>query len=160
MHLLYLGRPLSSMNSRIAAERNADQVVNPNAPGLTNTEAAERLATDRANTVADAAVHPLHDVISKCWAPVPWLLEAAVILQLVLHDYTEALIVFGLLAFNAVLDYFESSRAQETLAALKSRLASTASVRPKVTERRAAALYPEGRGAVEAPPARERSASG
>lgn len=36
LHLLYLGRPLSrSMNSRIAAVRNADQVFNPNAPGLT-----------------------------------------------------------------------------------------------------------------------------
>jgi len=31
---------------------------------------------------------------------------------------------------------------------------------PKVTEPRAAALYPEGRAAIEAPPARERSASG
>jgi H+-transporting ATPase len=97
--------------------------------GLTSAEAARRLAADGANIVADATVHPLRDVISKFWAPVPWLLEAAVILQLVLHDYTEAAIVFGLLVFNAVLGYFQSSRAQATLAALKSKLALTASVR-------------------------------
>ena len=59
----------------------------------------------------------------------PWLLEAAVVLQLFLHDYMQAGIVFGLVVFNAVLSYLQSSRAQATLAALKSRLALSASVR-------------------------------
>jgi H+-transporting ATPase len=74
-------------------------------------------------------MNPLHDVITKFWAPVPWLLEAAVILQLILHDYVQAGIVFALIVFNAVLGYLQSSRAQATLAALKSRLALNASVR-------------------------------
>jgi H+-transporting ATPase len=100
-----------------------------NPHGLTSAEAARRLAADGANSVAGAQVHPLRDVVSKFWAPVPWLLEAAIILQLVLHDYTQATIVFGLLTFNAVLGYFQSSRAQATLTALKSKLAITASVR-------------------------------
>ena len=97
--------------------------------GLTKIEAAKRLATDGANTVADTSNSPLRDIISKFWAPVPWLLESAVILQLVLHEYLPAGIVFGLLVFNAVLGYVQASRAQATLAALKSRLALTASVR-------------------------------
>ena len=97
--------------------------------GLTSADAARRLAVDGANSVAGAQVHPLTDVVSKFWAPVPWLLEAAIILQLVLHDYTQATIVFGLLMFNAVLGYFQSSRAQATLTALQSKLALTASVR-------------------------------
>ena len=97
--------------------------------GLTSADAARRLAADGANSVAGAQVHPLRDVTSKFWAPVPWLLEAAIILQLVLHDYTQATIVFGLLMFNAVLGYFQSSRAQATLTALQSKLALTASVR-------------------------------
>ncbi len=96
--------------------------------GLTSAEAARRLAADGANSVTDAAVHPFRDVIGKFWAPVPWLLEAAIVLQLVLHDYLEAAIVFGLLMFNAILSYFQSSRAQATLAALKSKLALNASV--------------------------------
>ncbi|MHB8432308.1 MAG: HAD-IC family P-type ATPase [Candidatus Tyrphobacter sp.] len=84
---------------------------------------------DGPNSVSDAATHPLRDVVSKFWAPVPWLLEAAIILQIVLRDYAEASIVFGLLAFNALLGYVQSSRAQATLTALKSRLALSASVR-------------------------------
>ncbi|HVA27447.1 MAG TPA: cation-transporting P-type ATPase, partial [Candidatus Baltobacteraceae bacterium] len=97
--------------------------------GLTQAEAAKRLAADGPNSVADVAEHPLREVIGKFWAPVPWLLEAAVVLQLILHEYAQASIVFGLLAFNAVLGYFQSSRAQATLAALKSKLALNASIR-------------------------------
>jgi H+-transporting ATPase len=66
--------------------------------------------------------------LAKFWAPVPWMLEAAVILQLALHEYVEAAVIAGLLVFNAALGFFQEGRAQATLAALKSRLALTASV--------------------------------
>jgi len=62
------------------------------------------------------------------WAPVPWMLEAAIVLQLVLHKFAEAAIIAGLLLFNAALGFFQEGKAQATLAALKSRLALSASV--------------------------------
>jgi H+-transporting ATPase len=67
--------------------------------------------------------------LAKFWAPVPWLLEASIVLEMVLHKYFEAAIIAALLVFNAVLAYLQESRAQATLAALKSRLALNASVR-------------------------------
>ena len=76
----------------------------------------------------DTSVHPLRAAIGKFWSPVPWMLEAAIVLQLVLGKYVEAGIIAGLLVFNAVLGLFQESRAQATLAALKSRLALNASV--------------------------------
>jgi H+-transporting ATPase len=66
--------------------------------------------------------------LAKFWAPVPWLLEASIVLELVLHKYYEAAIIAALLIFNAALSYFQEGRAQATLAALKSRLALNASV--------------------------------
>jgi H+-transporting ATPase len=48
---------------------------------------------------------------------------------LILGKYVEAAIIAALLVFNAVLGFFQESRAQATLAALKSRLAPSASVR-------------------------------
>jgi H+-transporting ATPase len=66
--------------------------------------------------------------IEKFWAPVPWMLEAAIVLELVLGKYIESAIIALLLVFNATLGLFQESRAQATLAALKSRLALTASV--------------------------------
>jgi H+-transporting ATPase len=55
------------------------------------------------------------------------MLEAAVVLELVLHKLAEGGIIFALLLFNAVLAYFQEGKAQATLAALKSRLALNAS---------------------------------
>jgi hypothetical protein len=97
--------------------------------GLTSDEARGRLKKFGPNSVPDTALHPLSRALTKFWAPVPWMLEAAIVLEVVLGKYIEATIITGLLVFNAVLGYFQEGRAQATLAALKSRLALNASVR-------------------------------
>jgi H+-transporting ATPase len=96
--------------------------------GLTSDEARARLEKDGPNAMPDTSAHPLRNALAKFWAPVPWLLEASVVLELVLHKYYEAAVIAALLVFNAALAYFQESRAQATLAALKSRLALNASV--------------------------------
>lgn len=97
--------------------------------GLTGDEARSRLERDGPNAMPDTSAHPLRDALAKFWAPVPWLLEASIVLEVVLHKYFEAAVIGGLLVFNAALAYFQEGRAQATLAALKSRLALNASVR-------------------------------
>jgi H+-transporting ATPase len=97
--------------------------------GLTSSEARRRLEKFGANEMPDTSMHALRMAIEKFWAPVPWMLEAAIILELVLGKYVEAAIIATLLIFNAALGLFQESRAQATLAALKSRLALNASVR-------------------------------
>jgi H+-transporting ATPase len=97
--------------------------------GLTSEEARRRLKTLGPNTMPDTSAHPLRMAVEKFWAPVPWMLEAAIVLELALGKYVEAGIIAILLVFNAALGLFQESRAQATLAALKSRLALSASVR-------------------------------
>jgi H+-transporting ATPase len=97
--------------------------------GLTSDEARSRLEKFGPNAMPDTALHPLRMALEKFWAPVPWMLEAAIVLELALGKYVEAGIIAGLLVFNAALGLLQESRAQATLAALKSRLALNASVR-------------------------------
>jgi H+-transporting ATPase len=97
--------------------------------GLTNDEPRRRLAKFGPNAMPDTSMHPLRMALEKFWAPVPWMLEAAIILELALGKYIEGAIIAALLIFNAALGWFQESRAQATLAALKSRLALNASVR-------------------------------
>jgi len=97
--------------------------------GLTSDEARRRLEKFGPNAMPDTSAHPLRMALEKFWAPVPWMLEAAIVLELALGKYIEAAIIAGLLVFNAALGLFQESRAQATLAALKSRLALSASVR-------------------------------
>jgi H+-transporting ATPase len=97
--------------------------------GLTSTEARLRLRRYGPNAMPDTALHPLRRAVEKFWAPVPWMLEAAAVLELALGKYVEAAVIAGLLLFNAVVGLVQEGRAQHTLKALKSRLALTASVR-------------------------------
>jgi H+-transporting ATPase len=97
--------------------------------GLTTDEVHRRLTKDGPNAIVDVTQHPLLRAARKLWAPVPWMLEAAILLQLVLGDYVEAGVVGLLLIFNAGLGFFQEGRAQATLDALKSRLALVASVK-------------------------------
>ena len=98
------------------------------ASGLTTREAQTRLEKIGPNSMPDTALHPLRRAIDKLWAPVPWMLEAAIVLQFFLHKFTEAAVIAALLLFNAALGFFQEGKAQATLAALKSRLALNASV--------------------------------
>src|SRR6202161_3858697 len=96
--------------------------------GLTGDEARRRLARLGSIAIADVAQHPVRRALGKLWAPVPWMLEAAILLQLFLGDYVEAGVVAVLLIANAAIGFFQEGRAQATLDALKSRLALVAAV--------------------------------
>jgi H+-transporting ATPase len=99
------------------------------AAGLTSQEAQSRLEQSGLNAMPDTAERPWHRAALKLWAPVPWMLEAAVVLELILSKYAEAGIIVGLLAFNAGLGFFQEGRSQATLAALNKRLALNAAVK-------------------------------
>jgi H+-transporting ATPase len=97
--------------------------------GLTSDEARRRFEKSGPNSMPDTVVNPLRRALTQFWSPIPWMLEAAIVLELVLGKFIEAGIISVLLVFNAALGFFQEGRAQATLATLKSRLALTASVR-------------------------------
>ena len=97
--------------------------------GLTNDEARRRYVEFGPNEVSETITSPIRRVLTKLWAPVPWMLEAAIILELVLGKLAEAMIISVLLIFNASLAYSQEARTQAMLAALKAKLALNASVR-------------------------------
>jgi H+-transporting ATPase len=97
--------------------------------GLSSAEADRRRASDGANSVTQARPDPLSRILTKFWAPVPWMLEATIALQLGLREYPEAAGIAVLLLFNAALGFFQESRAGATLDALQKRLAVNASAR-------------------------------
>jgi H+-transporting ATPase len=121
--------PVDSINPVSSSPPPSAPPAKTDLAGLTSTEAAGQLQKDGPNAMPDTSSHPLREVMLKFWAPVPWLLEFAIVLQIVLHKYIEAAVIAGLLIFNAALAYFQEGRAQATLAALKHRLALNASVR-------------------------------
>jgi H+-transporting ATPase len=106
----------------------ANPTVKVASAGLTSEEARRRIEKFGPNAVPDTSLHPLRRALTQLWAPVPWMLEAAIVLEIVLGKYVEAGVIALLLIFNAALGFFQEGRSQATLAALKSRLALNASV--------------------------------
>lgn len=91
--------------------------------GLSSREAARRLAQFGPNAVAEERISPAPRVLRHFWAPVPWMLEATIALQLTIGERVEALIVAALLIINVVLGIFQEGRADAAPALLKQRLA-------------------------------------
>jgi H+-transporting ATPase len=97
--------------------------------GLSSTEAARRRAQFGPNAVVEERVHPLKQVARHFWAPVPWMLEATIALQIVIGERLEALMIATLLALNVGLGVFQESRANAALELLKQRLSLKVRVR-------------------------------
>ena len=96
--------------------------------GLSSEEAGRRLRQYGANQTPEAKAQLWRSVLAKLWAPVPWMLEATIILEAALGKATEALIVAALLGFNVAVSFIQENRANTALTLLRSRLTVRARV--------------------------------
>ena len=96
--------------------------------GLTSAVAEERLRQYGPNRVEEEKSHPLLELLQKFWAPVPWMLEATIVLEVLVHKRDEAIVIAVLLVFNAVLSFVQENQANRALALLRKRLSVQARV--------------------------------
>ena len=97
--------------------------------GLSQAEAANRLAQDGPNELEEKKDNPLLKFLTYFWGPIPWMIEAAVILSVLVRHWPDFFIIFTLLLSNAVVGFWEEHQAGNAIAALKKKLASTAKVK-------------------------------
>ncbi len=103
--------------------------VNTPAAGLTSHEAADRLQQYGPNAIAEARPHIIRILLRKFWGMIPGMLELATVIDLILHRWTEAIVIAALLVFNAVVSFLHEGQAQHALALLRQRLTVNARVR-------------------------------
>jgi H+-transporting ATPase len=97
--------------------------------GLSSAQAASLRAEFGPNAVVEEPIHPLGRFARHFWAPVPWMLEATIGLQIILGEWLTASMVAAVLLFNVLLAAFQESRANAALALLKRRLTLMSRVR-------------------------------
>ncbi|MCB1548295.1 MAG: plasma-membrane proton-efflux P-type ATPase [Hyphomicrobiaceae bacterium] len=96
--------------------------------GLTSAEAAQRLRRDGPNALIEKRVGVLERLLRYVWGPIPWMIEAAAALSALLGDWSDFIIISTLLLVNAVVGYWQESKADAAIELLKKRLALTARV--------------------------------
>ncbi len=101
----------------------------PKLEGLTTAEAQARLEALGPNAVPEDRSHPLLGLLRRFWAPIPWLLEASIAIQLFVGERVEAAVIGALLVVNAALSSVQEGRAQKALALLRQQLRVQARVR-------------------------------
>lgn len=91
--------------------------------GLTQAEAETRIAHYGFNEIAESRRNPLVEFLGRYWGPMPWLLEAAMVLSSLLGHYMEVAMIFALLSVNAVIGYRHARDSREAVDLLRKKLA-------------------------------------
>ena len=97
--------------------------------GLSQAEAQKRLTQYGPNEIEEKKTNPFLKFLSYFWGPIPWMIEAAVILSGVVRHWPDFFIILLLLVANAVVGFWEERQAGNAIAALKAKLAIKARVK-------------------------------
>ena len=94
--------------------------------GLSGNEARQRLAQVGPNELPEQRDNPLLKFLRYFWGPIPWMIEVAAVLSLVVQHWVDLIIILVMLVFNAVVGFWQEFQASNALAALKKSLALNA----------------------------------
>jgi H+-transporting ATPase len=97
--------------------------------GLSDSEAENRIAEYGYNELTEEKTNAVLKFLSYFWGPIPWMIEAAVILSAIVHHWADFSIILVLLIMNAVVGFWEEYHAGNAIEALKKKLAMEARVR-------------------------------
>ncbi|MEN4053190.1 plasma-membrane proton-efflux P-type ATPase [Sulfurimonas sp. NWX79] len=99
-----------------------------NLTGLSEEEVHERLQKYGYNEINEKEESWLHRFFRRFWGPIPWMIEVAAILSAVVKRWEDFIIIIILLFVNAIVDFYQESKALNAIAVLKKRLARKALV--------------------------------
>jgi H+-transporting ATPase len=102
--------------------------VSSSKSGLSSSEANARVLQFGPNAISEKKVNPIVKFLRYFWGPIPWMIEAAVILSAILRRWDDFGIIFALLLLNAVVGFWQENKADTAIEMLKQRLALKARV--------------------------------
>ncbi len=91
--------------------------------GLTSAEAKIRLEKYGFNEIPEKDESLFHRIFRRFWGPIPWMIEIAAVLSAVVKKWEDFAIITIMLLVNAVLDFYQESKALNAIKALKSSVA-------------------------------------
>jgi H+-transporting ATPase len=96
--------------------------------GLSSEEVERAHQLYGTNEIPEKKVNPLRKFLGYFWGPIPWMIEAAAALSIVIQHWEDFAIIFTLLLVNAVVGFWQEHKADNAIELLKKRLAPKARV--------------------------------
>jgi len=96
--------------------------LNTDSKGLSTVEVENRIKIYGLNEIKENDKHPIFDFLKRYWGPMPWLLEFAIVLTIIMNHYTESVIIFVLLTANSIIGFMQSQNSQKAVGLLKRKL--------------------------------------
>ncbi len=104
------------------------QALSTSRKGLSASEAQDRLRQYGYNELAEKKKNPFFEFLQYFRGPIPYMIEAAVIISAVTQKWEDFAFILALLLINAVVGFWQGRQAGNAIAMLKKRLAIQARV--------------------------------
>jgi H+-transporting ATPase len=121
----------NSLTTDEAKKADIDELLkklSANQKGLSSSEAEKRLEQYGPNEIQEKKANPLKKFLGYFWGPIPWMIEAAVIMSAVIQRWPDFGIILALLMVNAIVGFWQEHKAGNAIELLKRRLAIKARV--------------------------------
>lgn len=90
--------------------------------GLSKAEATRRIGEYGYNEIEEKEEAFWHRIFRRFWGPIPWMIEVAALLSVVVQKWEDFAIIMVMLLVNAGLDFMQEHRALNALKALKAKM--------------------------------------
>ena len=121
-----IGTAKTSIGTEDARKAEIDDLMrqlSSSEKGLSNAEAQKRLQQFGTNEINQKKTSPFVKFLSYMWGPIPWMIEVAAVLSLLVRHWVDLIIIVVLLLFNAVVGFWQEYQAGNAVEALKKKLA-------------------------------------
>lgn len=97
--------------------------------GLTSKEAEDRLQKYGKNELPEIIVPKWYIFLSQLWKPMPLMIWVALIVEAAIKNYIDLILLLFILLTNTTVGFFEITKADDSVAALKKSLHPSATVK-------------------------------
>jgi H+-transporting ATPase len=121
----------NSLTTEDAKKADIDELLkklSANQKGLSSSEAEKKLQQYGPNEIQEKKANPLKKFLGYFWGPIPFMIEAAVIMSAIIQRWPDFGIILTLLMVNAIVGFWQEHKAGNAIELLKQRLAIKARV--------------------------------
>jgi H+-transporting ATPase len=106
-------------NKELSTKEVLNQLDTDINKGLTSKEAQKRLESYGKNEFIQKEQTIYERILQRLWGPIPWMIELAAILSVIVQKWEDFIIIMVLLITNVVIDFLQESKALNALKVLK-----------------------------------------